>query len=75
MLSQVRPSTQEIAYLIQTLDGLAMKTQVKQTVELAQNAAVTDDLKYAVPVVRYKLNVSGNMSSVLNYVNEINQSA
>jgi hypothetical protein len=72
-LMRVRPSKQEIVYFVQALDGLAARSQVIQTVEVTANGSVKDEIKYSVPSIRYKLNVSGSLVSVMNYLRDLNK--
>lgn len=73
LLMQVRPTKQDIAYFVQALDNLATKSQVTQTVEVVTQRDVQGEVKYAVPSIRYKLNVAGSLGSVINYMKEVDR--
>lgn len=72
LLAEVRPSKQEIAYFVQALDELAVRSQVEQTVEVVTKKDVSNELKYSTPNIRYKLNIAGTHGSVINYMKEVN---
>lgn len=73
LLKQVRPTKQEIAIFVQTLDDLAVRTGVSQTVEVVMEKGAEGDLIYSVPIIRYQLNVAGGLSAVQNYISELNK--
>lgn len=73
MLVGVRPTRQEIAYFVQAIDGLAGKTQVMQTVEVVTQKNPDGEAKYAIPAIRYDINVIGNLSAVINFMKEVDK--
>lgn len=72
-LAQVRPSIQEMAVFVQTLDDLAARTGVAQTVEAGSGGDAEQSFGYSVPAVRYQLNVAGSLPAVQNYLHELNK--
>jgi hypothetical protein len=73
LLFEVRPTKQNIAYFVQALDELAVRTQVTQTVEVVTQRDVSGEVKYTTPSIRYKLNIAGGLSSVISFIKEVNK--
>lgn len=71
-LSTLRPSKEEIAYFVQTVDEIASRNGIIHAVEIVASGA-PEGTKYSIPVVRYRLNFSGNMVSMLNYIRDIDK--
>jgi len=72
-LVEVRPPKQDIAYFVQALDELAVRSQVNQTVEVVTQKDTSNELKYAIPSIRYKLNVAGTLAAVISYMKDVNK--
>ncbi len=72
LLKQVPIFKADLIFLTQYLDGAAASSGITQTIETIKPENADKKITYEVPVIRYRLKVSGSQVSVINYVRRIN---